>query len=100
MPHYPYACNACGHRFEVFQKMTDEKLKDCPACKAPKLERLIAGGTGTILKGGYHGEKGLDYKERSRAEVAMRDPEKFDKILEKDRKAGALGKDPLRPPSE
>jgi len=34
------------------------------------------------------------------AEIAMRDPAKFDRILEKDRKAGNLGKDPLRPPSE
>jgi len=100
MPTYPYLCNACGHRFETFQKMADAKLKDCPSCKAPKLERLIAGGTPPILRGGAHGEKGLDYKERSRAEIAMRDPEKFDRILEKDRAAGNLGKDPLRPPSE
>jgi putative FmdB family regulatory protein len=100
MPTYPYLCNACGHRFETFQKMAEAKLKDCPQCKAPKLERLIAGGTGYQVKGGFHGEKGLDYKEKSRAEIAMRDPEKFDRILEKDRKAGNLGKDPLRPPSE
>ncbi|HZU98108.1 MAG TPA: zinc ribbon domain-containing protein [Planctomycetota bacterium] len=100
MPHYPYACNACGHRFETFQKMNDPKLKDCPECKKPQLERLIVGGTGHVMKGGFHGEKGLDYKEKSRAEIAVKDPEKFDRILEKDRKAGNLGKDPLRPPSE
>lgn len=100
MPKYPYACNACGHRFETFQKMADAKLTDCPECKQPKLERLIAGGTGYMFMGGAHGEKGLDYKEKTRAEIAMRDPEKFDRILEKDRRAGNLGKDPLRPPSE
>ncbi len=100
MPHYPYCCNACGHRFETFQKMADAKLVDCPECKAPKLERLIAGGSGHKIEGGYHGEKGLDYKEKSRAEVAMKNPEKFDRILEKDRRAKALGKDPLRPPSD
>jgi putative FmdB family regulatory protein len=99
MPRYPYACRACDHRFDVFQKMNDPKLVDCPECKAPKLERLILGGTKPIMKGGEHGEKGLEYKERARAEIAMSHPEKFDQIVAKDRRSGNIGRDPLRPPS-
>jgi putative FmdB family regulatory protein len=99
MPTYPYQCNGCGHRFEVFQKMADAKLTECPQCRAPKLERLIYGGTKPIWQGGVHGEKGLDYKEKARAELAVANPEKFDRVLEKDRARGNLGKDPLRPPS-
>ena len=30
MPNYDYECQACGHRFEVFQGMNDPKLQDCP----------------------------------------------------------------------
>ncbi len=32
MPIYEYECPNCG-RFEVFQKITDDKLKECPKCK-------------------------------------------------------------------
>lgn len=99
MPTYPYVCNGCGHRFEAVQRMVDAKLTDCPECKAPRLERLIYGGTKPIWKMGVHGEKGLDYKEKSRAELAMSNPEAFDRVLEKERRAGTIGGDPLRPPS-
>jgi len=32
MPTYGYQCKACGHRFEVIQKMTDPALTDCENC--------------------------------------------------------------------
>lgn len=55
MPTYDYACEACGHTFEEFQMMSEDPLKVCPECSAPKLKRLIGGGTGFIFKGsGYY----------------------------------------------
>lgn len=50
MPTYDYSCKKCGHRFEAFQRMTDEPLKECPECKG-EVQRLISGGTGLIFKG-------------------------------------------------
>ncbi len=50
MPTYDYKCEKCGHRFEAFQRMTDEPLKECPKCKG-EVQRLITGGTGLIFKG-------------------------------------------------
>ena len=44
MPTYEYVCEACGHDFDVFQSMKDDKLKQCPKCKAMKLKRKIGGG--------------------------------------------------------
>lgn len=46
MPIYEYAHTAgtgpqCNHRFEVFQRMADEKLTECPTCKLP-CERQIS----------------------------------------------------------
>ena len=38
---YDYQCNECGHTFEATQKITDEKLVQCPKCKKNSLERLI-----------------------------------------------------------
>lgn len=50
MPSYDYECISCGHRFEMFQKITDEPVKDCPEC-GNQVRRLIAGGMGVIFKG-------------------------------------------------
>ena len=32
MPTYEYKCGECGHRFEVFQRMTDDPVSDCEEC--------------------------------------------------------------------
>ena len=32
MPTYEYLCQACSHRFEKWQKMTEEPLTTCPEC--------------------------------------------------------------------
>jgi len=51
MPIYEYACAACGHEFEEWQKMSDAPVKTCPKCKKKKVERLIS-KTAFQLKGG------------------------------------------------
>jgi putative FmdB family regulatory protein len=35
MPLYEYACESCGHRFEVIQKFSDAPLETCPKCGGP-----------------------------------------------------------------
>ena len=52
MPTYEYECQKCGHRFDAFQSMNDDRLTDCPQkkCKG-KLKRLIGAGAGLIFKG-------------------------------------------------
>ena len=32
MPTYEYRCRACGHVFEIVQKMSDDPLVICPEC--------------------------------------------------------------------
>ena len=32
---YEYACESCGHRFEIIQKMSDPPLEKCPKCGSP-----------------------------------------------------------------
>jgi putative FmdB family regulatory protein len=49
MPTYDYECSN-GHRFEVFQKMTDEPVAECTECGAPA-RRRISGGAGFLFKG-------------------------------------------------
>jgi putative FmdB family regulatory protein len=32
VPTYAYRCTACNHRFDAFQRMTDDPLTTCPSC--------------------------------------------------------------------
>jgi putative FmdB family regulatory protein len=50
MPTYEYLCSGCGHRFEVFQKMSDEPVKNCLECNGVP-ERIISPGAGLLFKG-------------------------------------------------
>ena len=47
MPTYEYRCPN-GHRFELFQKMTDEPVAECPECGA-EASRQISGGAGFLF---------------------------------------------------
>lgn len=62
MPTYDYICKACGHEMEVFQRMTEAVLVDCPACEQPSLRRKIGTGAGLIFKGSGFYE--TDFKDR------------------------------------
>jgi putative FmdB family regulatory protein len=49
MPVYLYQCEACGVRFEKFQRMSDDPLADCPECDG-HVHRVIQ-PVGVIFKG-------------------------------------------------
>lgn len=49
MPTYEYVCRQCGHRFEAWQHMTDDPLKDCPECGA-QIHRVLF-PAGIVFKG-------------------------------------------------
>jgi len=51
MPTYDYECDACGHKFELFQSMKDEPERKCPECKKLKLRRLFGTGAALMFKG-------------------------------------------------
>ena len=50
MPIYEYACQSCGHQFEAIQKISENALRECPACGKPDLKKLIS-AAGFQLKG-------------------------------------------------
>jgi putative FmdB family regulatory protein len=51
MPTYQYKCTGCNYEFEEFQKISDPPEAYCPKC-GDKVERIITGGVGFVLKGG------------------------------------------------
>ncbi len=50
MPIYEYHCQACGHDFEVLQKITDNGIPACVHCGKAQVERLVS-AAGFQLKG-------------------------------------------------
>lgn len=51
MPIYEYQCKACNEKVEILQKLSDEPVKECPACHKRKLVKLVS-AAGFRLKGG------------------------------------------------
>jgi len=51
MPTYEYRCEACGERFERFQKMNDAPIGSCPECGGAA-KRMISAGGGIIVRNG------------------------------------------------
>jgi putative FmdB family regulatory protein len=49
---YDYLCTSCGHAWEAEQRISEDPLKECPACSKMSAKRQISGGAGFILKGG------------------------------------------------
>ena len=54
MPIYEYACGACEHRFETIQRASEEPLKDCPACGASALKKLLSAPVFRLKGGGWY----------------------------------------------
>lgn len=50
MPTYDYLCEQCGHRFDAWQKITDEPIVECPECGG-HIHRVIH-PVGLVFKGG------------------------------------------------
>ena len=42
MPIYEYRCTACGHQFEVNQRMSDDPVRECEACQGEVRRVLYA----------------------------------------------------------
>ena len=51
MPTYEYVCEACGHEFERFQKISADPVRKCPECSRRKVRRRISAGGGLVFKG-------------------------------------------------
>jgi putative FmdB family regulatory protein len=49
MPTYEYLCRECSHRFETWQKMTDDPLTTCPECGGDI--RRVLFPAGIVFKG-------------------------------------------------
>lgn len=54
MPIYEFQCNACGHRFDRLQKLSDPDPSTCPSCGAPQVQRQISAPQFRLSGGGWY----------------------------------------------
>ncbi len=77
MPTYDYKCSACDHSFELFQHITANPVKKCPACGKLKAKRLIGAGGAIIFKGsGFYQTdyRSEEYKSKAKKETEAAKP--------------------------
>ena len=74
MPTYDYICDACQHEWELFQRITEDHIKKCPACKKNKAVRQFGTGAAVMFKGSGFYE--TDYRSESYKKSAAADKKK------------------------
>lgn len=56
MPTYEYGCEACGAKYELEQRITEDPVKKCKKCGKLKAKRLISGGNFMLKGGGWYAD--------------------------------------------
>ena len=54
MPFYEYCCEKCGHDLEVMQKVSEARLRKCPACGKSGLKRLMSAPVFRLKGSGWY----------------------------------------------
>ena len=54
MPIYEFQCNACGHRFDRLQKLSDPDPSTCPTCGAEQVQRQLSAPQFRLAGGGWY----------------------------------------------
>lgn len=62
MPTYEYECRECGHRVELFQKMTDDPITTCEKCSGSVRKVLFPIGIAFKGSGFYVNDYGKSGK--------------------------------------
>lgn len=67
MPIYEYRCSNCGHELETLQKISDDPLKECPACGQESLQKLVSAASFRLKGGGWYE---TDFKKDNKKHLA------------------------------
>jgi len=54
MPIYGFECDACGHRFDRLQKLSDPDPTHCPDCGAERLRRQLTAPSFRLAGSGWY----------------------------------------------
>ena len=72
MPIYAYACDACGHRQDHLQKMSDAQIAVCPQCAAVSYSKQLSAPQFQLKGGGWYV---TDFRDNGKKDVSKPDGE-------------------------
>jgi len=67
VPIYEYQCDDCAHHMEKLQRMSEDKLVDCPQCGQPTLKRLVSAAAFRLKGSGWYE---TDFKKDNKRNLA------------------------------
>ena len=70
MPIYAYACDACGHRQDHLQKMSDAPIAACPQCAAASYAKQLSAPQFQLKGGGWYV---TDFRDNGKKDVGKSD---------------------------
>jgi len=76
VPIYEYQCDACEHKLEVLQKISDEALKECPECGQQDLRKLVSAAAFRLKGDGWYETDFKDKKEQKNLSKSDDKPQK------------------------
>jgi putative FmdB family regulatory protein len=94
MPIYEYQCEACGHRLEALQKISEEPLSDCPECGRPSLQKLVSAAGFRLKGGGWYVTDFKDGGKKKSGDASQADAAPEGKPAVKDKSGG--GSEPAK----
>lgn len=89
MPIYEYRCESCGEELERLQRMSDDKLVDCPACGKPALKRLVSAAAFRLKGSGWYE---TDFKKDNKRNLHDSGSEPASKSASSEKSTGGDGK--------
>ena len=72
MPIYAYACDACGHRQDHLQKMSDALIAVCPQCASASYSKQLSAPQFQLKGGGWYV---TDFRDNGKKDVSKSDGE-------------------------
>ena len=72
MPIYAYACDACGHRQDHLQKMSDALIAACPQCASAAYSKQLSAPQFQLKGGGWYV---TDFRDNGKKDVTKSDGE-------------------------
>jgi putative FmdB family regulatory protein len=67
VPIYEYRCDECSFELEKLQKISDDRLVDCPKCDHPALKRLVSAAAFRLKGNGWYE---TDFKKDNKRNLA------------------------------
>jgi putative FmdB family regulatory protein len=95
VPTYEYACRACGHVFEIVQKMSDDPLVICPECGG-ELRKVFAPPAISFKGSGFYA---TDQREKAKPSSDKETSSSSSSDTKSDAKKAAKKDDAASPPT-